>query len=89
MVEIECHVCKKEFSIHKSIDTDNYDGEVVCPECKSMLHVKIVKGKLQKRKVIKRQPSKSHLGDEYAKAALAYAKQERDKLIEEFGEEKK
>ncbi|MFC1912990.1 hypothetical protein ACFLX7_02200 [Chloroflexota bacterium] len=37
---------------HQCIDTNNYNGEVVCPKCNSLLHVKPVRGKLQKRKVV-------------------------------------
>ena len=53
MVQIECWACGKAVKIPQFIDTDNYDGQVVCQECKSLLHVKLVKGKLQKYKVVK------------------------------------
>ena len=52
MVQIEC-LCGKKFIPPKCIDTNNYEGEVVCPECKALLHIKLAKGKLQKRKVVK------------------------------------
>lgn len=56
MVEIECHLCGKNFSFPQCIDTAKYDGEVICPECNSLLHIKLVKGKLQKREFVKKQP---------------------------------
>jgi uncharacterized Zn finger protein len=52
MTEIECHGCGKVFTPHKCINTDNFDGEVRCPECKAFLRVKLVKGKLEKRTLI-------------------------------------
>ena len=83
MVEIECHVCGKNFNLPQCIDTNNYDGEVVCPGCKSLLHVKLVKEKLQKRKVV----SKGKIewtADDYEMAArlLAKDKKEERQLIE-------
>lgn len=56
MVNIECFVCGKTVKIPKFIDTDNYDGQLVCQECKSILHVKLVKGKVQKYKIVERKP---------------------------------
>jgi DNA-directed RNA polymerase subunit RPC12/RpoP len=57
MVETECLACWKPLNIPKdiipkNIETDDYDGQVVCKECKSLLHVKLVKGKLQKYKIV-------------------------------------
>lgn len=52
MVDIECLVCGKDINIPKYIDTDDYDGQVVCQECTSLLHVKLVKGQVQKYKVV-------------------------------------
>ena len=48
MVRILCLVCGKPIKIPQYIDTERYDGQVVCQECKSLLHVKLVKGKVQK-----------------------------------------
>ena len=53
MVEIECLACGKAVKLPQFIDIDNYDGQVVCQECKSLLHVKLVEGKVQKYKVEK------------------------------------
>ena len=52
MVEIECLACGKDVKLPQFIDSDNYDGQLVCRECKSLLHVKLVKGKVQKYKVV-------------------------------------
>ena len=52
MVRIKCLACGKAVKAPKFIDTDNYDGQVVCQECKSLLHVKLVKGKVQKYKIV-------------------------------------
>ena len=52
MVEIECLACGKAVKLPQFIDTDNYDGQVVCQECKSLLHAKLVKGKIQKYKIV-------------------------------------
>jgi transcription elongation factor Elf1 len=52
MVEIECLVCGEVVNIPSYIDTDRYDGQVICQECKSLLYVKLVKEKVQKYKII-------------------------------------
>ena len=41
MVEIECLVCQRTIKIPQFIDTDNYDGQLACQECGSLLHVKV------------------------------------------------
>ena len=84
MVEIECLVCGTVFTPHQCIDTNNYDGEVVCPKCKSLLHVKLVKGKLQKRKVVDKGKI-TFTADDYAMAAreLREAMEEEGKLLVE------
>jgi transcription elongation factor Elf1 len=53
VVKIECLACGKVVNIPTFIDTDNYDGQLVCKECKSILHVKLVKEKVQKYKIEK------------------------------------
>ena len=55
--EIECLACGKaikprQLNDTKNYDVENYDGQIVCQECKSLLHVKLVKGKVQKHKII-------------------------------------
>jgi len=57
MAEIECLACGNAIKPRQLNDTDNYDtsyydGQVVCQECKSLLYVKLVKGKVQKYKII-------------------------------------
>ena len=57
MVEIQCVACEKTIKPRQlndtdNYDTENYDGQIVCQECKSLLHVKLVKGKVQKYKII-------------------------------------
>lgn len=52
MVNIDCFACGKTVKIPEFIDTNNYDGQLVCQGCKSILHVKLVKGKAQKYKIV-------------------------------------
>ena len=57
MGEIECLACGKaikprQLNDTENYDTENYDGQIVCQECKSLLYVKLVKGKVQKHKII-------------------------------------
>ena len=52
MVELECLVCGKAIKIPQFIDTDNYDGQLVCHKCNSLLHVKLVASKVRKYKVV-------------------------------------
>jgi uncharacterized Zn finger protein len=52
MIEIECLACGKTVKLPQFINTDKYDGQVVCQECESLLQVKLVKGKVEKYKVI-------------------------------------
>ena len=54
MVEIECLACDKTLELPQFIDTDNYDGQLVCLKCKALLHVKFVRGKLRKYKIVER-----------------------------------
>ena len=54
MVEIECLVCGKTIKMPKYINPEKYDGQVVCQECKSRLHVKLVQGKVQKYKLVEK-----------------------------------
>ena len=54
MVEIECLLCEKPIKLPKCIDTEDYDGEVVCQECQSLLYIKLVKSKLRKYRIKER-----------------------------------
>jgi len=53
-VEINCLVCGKKIEIPQFIDTENYDGQISCPACKSLLHIKLFKAKLRKYEVVER-----------------------------------
>lgn len=54
MVEIECLVCGKTIKIPQFIDTDNYDGQLACRECASLLHVKLMGAKVRKYEVVEK-----------------------------------
>ena len=54
MVDIKCLVCEESLEIPPYIDPADYDGQLVCQECKSLLHVKLVKGKVQKYKIVEK-----------------------------------
>ncbi len=58
MVEIGCLACSKIIKLPQYIDTEKYDGQVVCEECNSLLYIKLVKGKVEKFKIVenKRKP---------------------------------
>jgi len=65
MGEIQCLACDKTLKLPQFVNTDNYDGQVVCPECKALLHIKLVKGKVLKYKIVERlrrgEPVKLHV----------------------------
>lgn len=54
MIEIQCLACDKALKLPQFVNTDNYDGQVVCPECKALLYVKLVKSKVLKYKIVER-----------------------------------
>jgi hypothetical protein len=56
-MEINCLVCGKAIAIPEFIDTNNYDGQITCPECKSLLQVKLVGAKVRKYMVAERKPT--------------------------------
>jgi DNA-directed RNA polymerase subunit RPC12/RpoP len=53
-VEINCLVCGKAIEIPEFIDTDNYDGQISCPECKSLLQVRLFGAKLRRYELVER-----------------------------------
>jgi uncharacterized Zn finger protein (UPF0148 family) len=59
MLEINCLVCGQIIKIPEFIDTNNYDGQVSCPQCKSLLHVKLAGAKVRKYMVEERKPGSS------------------------------
>jgi len=84
MVEIECHVCGKTIKLPQYIDTDDYDGEVVCTECNALLHIKLTKGKLKKRKIVKVDKRIPKLTADDLERATRIPQIEEQKLIEEY-----
>jgi hypothetical protein len=54
MLEINCLVCGKGIGIPEYIDTNNYDGQVTCPECASLFHVRLVGTKVRKYELVER-----------------------------------
>jgi len=55
MVELECPNCKILIDIPKGIDTNHYDGIIVCQKCGLWLDIKLVESKVRKRKVVEKQ----------------------------------
>lgn len=53
-MEINCLVCGKAIEIPQFIDTDNYDGQINCPACKSLLKVRLYDSKLRNYEVVER-----------------------------------
>ncbi len=54
MVEIECLACEKTIKTPQYIDTEKYDGQMICQECEALLHIKLAKGKVQKYRIVER-----------------------------------
>lgn len=53
-MKIECLICLKETAIPKNLNTGNYDGQITCRECGSLLQVKLVRSKVEQRGRIER-----------------------------------
>lgn len=53
-MEINCLICGKNIEIPQFIDTNNYDGQLSCPECKSLLRMRLVGAKVRKYEVVER-----------------------------------
>ena len=53
MAKIECLLCGGDVKIPKLSDTDKYEGDGVCEGCKSIIRVKLVKGKVHKYRIVK------------------------------------
>ena len=75
MVEIECLACGKTLKIPQFVNTDNYDGQVVCQECKSLLHLKLVKGDLLKYKIVKEKFGSKPVTITHVETVMDYGKQ--------------
>jgi len=54
MIKINCLVCGKAIEIPDFIDTNNYDGQINCPACKSLLRIRLVGAKARKYEVVER-----------------------------------
>ncbi|MBI4187944.1 MAG: hypothetical protein HY529_01930 [Chloroflexi bacterium] len=54
MLEIECLVCGKTIRLPPFIDTANYDGQIACRECASLMQVKLVGEMVRKYKVVEK-----------------------------------
>jgi hypothetical protein len=52
MVKIQCLACDKTLVLPQFVNTNNYDGQVVCQECKSLLYLKLVEEELLKYKIV-------------------------------------
>ena len=53
MDEIKCLSCGETLNIPQVINTSKYDGQLVCQKCSALLHVKLVKDKLEKYDKVK------------------------------------
>ncbi len=62
-MEIDCLACGKPIKIPDFIDTNNYDGQLTCPECASLLHVRLGGGKVRKYEVVERKSRGATLAD--------------------------
>jgi len=79
MVEIACLACGETVKLPQFIDTANYDGQVVCQECKSLLHIKLVKGKVQKYKVVEKKSKDFNFTEEVMRLAKERNQQQKGK----------
>ncbi len=53
-MEIECLVCGNNIKVSEYIDTDDYDGQVACEECGSLLHIKLKDSKINEYDVVEK-----------------------------------
>ena len=88
MVEIECLLCEKPIELPPYIDTEDYDGEVVCQECKSLLYIKLGKSKLLKYRIKQRgfrEPSGEQISPGLVVELFKILTQKQKELREEEG----
>ncbi|MDM8000105.1 MAG: hypothetical protein QUS33_08930 [Dehalococcoidia bacterium] len=50
-MKIECLICLKETAIPKNLNTGNYDGQITCRECGSLLQVRLVRSRVEQRRI--------------------------------------
>lgn len=60
-MEIDCLACSKTIKIPEFIDTNNYDGQLTCQGCKSLLHIKLGGGKVRKYELVERKARRATL----------------------------
>jgi len=77
-IEIECLVCGEIVKIPNLIDIEDYDGQLTCQKCRSLLQVKLVGSKVNKYRVVKKRP-RQLTAEEYYQI-----KREAEKEIKEF-----
>lgn len=84
MVKIECLLCGGAVKMPTLIDTEQYDGHGICQKCESLIHVKLLKGRVQKYKVVenKSKQAKSLTYSDLAKSAEDLERHPPDLLIE-------
>jgi hypothetical protein len=56
-MEISCLVCSKNIVIPDYYDVSNYDGQIICPDCRSLLHIKLAASKLRKLEIVGSTPA--------------------------------
>ena len=78
MVEIECLVCGETVKIPQFIDTEDYDGQLACQKCRSLLQVKLIGSKVNKYRVVKKR-LRQLTADEYYQI-----KKEAEQQLKEF-----
>ncbi len=78
MEKIDCLVCGKSVKFREYIDAEDYDGEVVCQECGSLLHVKLANSKVQRYKVVKK-----YFRQEKSEEEIAYLNEIWLKVVQE------
>jgi len=66
-MEVDCLACGKAILIPDFIDTNNYDGQITCPGCKALLHIKLVGGKVRKYEVVERKSRRATLAESAAR----------------------
>jgi hypothetical protein len=53
-MDINCLACGKTIPIPDFIDTNNYDGQITCQECKSLMHIRLGGGKVRKYEMVEK-----------------------------------
>jgi hypothetical protein len=53
-MEIECLVCGCGIELSEFIDVNDYDGQVACGECDSLLHIRLKGSKIKGYEVVEK-----------------------------------